>query len=82
MGKQIISSDSIQIKEALGEGEFGKVLQGTWTTESGEKVSKADFSYCNDDIYIVAKDSNYTDQGGVGRRGVCKVLQGTRVGRK
>ena len=42
MGKQIISSDSIQMMEALGEGEFGKVLQGIWTTESGEKVSKVD----------------------------------------
>ena len=39
MGKQIISSDSIQVKDTLGEGEFGVVQQGTWTTESGEKVS-------------------------------------------
>ena len=38
MGKQIISSDSIQVKETLGEGEFGVVQQGTWTTENGEKV--------------------------------------------
>lgn len=45
MGKQIISSDSIQIKETLGEGEFGVVQQGTWTTESGEKVSTLKFGY-------------------------------------
>ena len=38
--------------EALGEGEFGKVLLGIWTTESGEKVSEVDSSCCFDDMYI------------------------------
>ena len=37
-GKQIISSDSIEVVKTLGEGEFGVVQQGTWTTEDGEKV--------------------------------------------
>lgn len=39
--KQIISSDSIQINKTLGEGEFGVVQQGLWTTETGEKVQVA-----------------------------------------
>lgn len=37
-GKQIISSDSIEVVKTLGEGEFGVVQQGVWTTEDGEKV--------------------------------------------
>ncbi|WAR14609.1 ACKL-like protein [Mya arenaria] len=36
-GKQIISSDLIEITKTLGEGEFGVVQQGVWTTEEGEK---------------------------------------------
>jgi hypothetical protein len=39
--KQIISSDSIQINKTLGEGEFGVVQQGLWTTETGEKVGNS-----------------------------------------
>lgn len=38
-GKQIISSDVIEVNKTLGEGEFGVVQQGVWTTEEGEKVS-------------------------------------------
>lgn len=37
-GKQIISSDVIEVNKTLGEGEFGVVQQGVWTTEEGEKV--------------------------------------------
>ncbi|XP_052761120.1 activated Cdc42 kinase-like isoform X2 [Mya arenaria] len=40
-GKQIISSDLIEITKTLGEGEFGVVQQGVWTTEEGEKVEVA-----------------------------------------
>ena len=38
-GKQIISSDSLEITKNLGEGEFGIVQQGLWQTEEGEKVN-------------------------------------------
>jgi hypothetical protein len=44
IGKQINvihSSDSIQINKTLGEGEFGVVQQGLWTTETGEKVGNS-----------------------------------------
>ena len=37
-GKQIIPADSIQVNKTLGEGEFGVVQQGIWTTERGDKV--------------------------------------------
>lgn len=37
-GKQLISLESISINKTLGEGEFGVVQQGVWTTENGEKV--------------------------------------------
>lgn len=37
-GKHIIPSNSISINKTLGEGEFGVVQQGIWTTEEGEKV--------------------------------------------
>ncbi|KAL5015114.1 hypothetical protein ScPMuIL_009384 [Solemya velum] len=40
-GKQIIPSNSIGINKTLGEGEFGVVQQGIWTTEDGEKVQVA-----------------------------------------
>jgi len=40
-GKQIISSDCIEVTKNLGEGEFGIVQQGLWTTEEGEKVEVA-----------------------------------------
>ncbi|XP_052227746.1 activated Cdc42 kinase-like isoform X2 [Dreissena polymorpha] len=40
-GKQIISSDLIEVKRTLGEGEFGVVQEGVWTTEAGEKVEVA-----------------------------------------
>ncbi|XP_052072145.1 activated Cdc42 kinase-like isoform X19 [Mytilus californianus] len=39
--KQIIPANSIQINKTLGEGEFGVVQQGLWTTETGEKVQVA-----------------------------------------
>ncbi|XP_021368719.1 tyrosine-protein kinase PR2-like isoform X1 [Mizuhopecten yessoensis] len=39
--KQIIPADSITINKTLGEGEFGVVQQGVWTTETGEKVQVA-----------------------------------------
>ncbi|XP_076085870.1 uncharacterized protein LOC143056612 isoform X18 [Mytilus galloprovincialis] len=39
--KQIIPANSIQINKTLGEGEFGIVQQGLWTTETGEKVQVA-----------------------------------------
>ncbi|KAK3104931.1 hypothetical protein FSP39_013435 [Pinctada imbricata] len=39
-GKQIIPSDSIQVNKTLGEGEFGVVQQGIWTTERGDKVTE------------------------------------------
>ncbi|XP_059172052.1 activated Cdc42 kinase-like [Physella acuta] len=40
-GKQLISVDSIQLNKILGEGEFGVVQQGVWTTETGEKLQVA-----------------------------------------
>ncbi|KAK6176309.1 hypothetical protein SNE40_014616 [Patella caerulea] len=40
-GKQIIPADSISINKTLGEGEFGVVQQGVWTTEEGDKVQVA-----------------------------------------
>ncbi|KAL3862562.1 hypothetical protein ACJMK2_008522 [Sinanodonta woodiana] len=40
-GKQIISLSSIHVSKSLGEGEFGVVQQGVWTTEDGEKVQVA-----------------------------------------
>ncbi|XP_050414468.1 activated Cdc42 kinase-like isoform X1 [Patella vulgata] len=40
-GKQIIPADCISINKTLGEGEFGVVQQGVWTTEDGDKVQVA-----------------------------------------
>lgn len=40
-GKQLIPIDSITINKMLGEGEFGVVQQGVWTTETGDKVQVA-----------------------------------------
>lgn len=40
-GKQIIPADSIVSNKTLGEGEFGVVQQGIWTTENDEKVQVA-----------------------------------------
>lgn len=40
-GKQIIPADSIVANKTLGEGEFGVVQQGIWTTENDEKVQVA-----------------------------------------
>nr|KAG5702466.1 hypothetical protein BaRGS_015098 [Batillaria attramentaria] len=40
-GKQLIPLDSISVNKTLGEGEFGVVQQGVWTTENGEKVQVA-----------------------------------------
>ncbi|XP_056004776.1 activated Cdc42 kinase-like isoform X4 [Ostrea edulis] len=40
-GRQIIPAESIHINKSLGEGEFGVVQQGIWTTERGEKVQVA-----------------------------------------
>lgn len=37
-GRQIIPAEAIHINKSLGEGEFGVVQQGVWTTERGEKV--------------------------------------------
>lgn len=39
-GKQLIPIDSITINKMLGEGEFGVVQQGVWTTETGDKVGE------------------------------------------
>ncbi|XP_064610478.1 ack-related non-receptor tyrosine kinase-like isoform X1 [Liolophura sinensis] len=40
-GKQIIPSECLAIHKTLGEGEFGVVQQGIWTTEDGERVQVA-----------------------------------------
>ncbi|XP_071110149.1 activated Cdc42 kinase-like isoform X4 [Haliotis cracherodii] len=40
-GKQIIPQESIAVNKTLGEGEFGVVQQGVWTTEDGDKVQVA-----------------------------------------
>ncbi|XP_078337656.1 uncharacterized protein LOC111136017 isoform X3 [Crassostrea virginica] len=40
-GRQIIPAEAIHINKSLGEGEFGVVQQGVWTTERGEKVQVA-----------------------------------------
>ncbi|XP_062619577.1 activated Cdc42 kinase-like isoform X3 [Saccostrea cucullata] len=40
-GRQIIPAEAIHINKTLGEGEFGVVQQGVWTTERGEKVQVA-----------------------------------------
>ncbi|CAL1536448.1 unnamed protein product [Lymnaea stagnalis] len=39
--KQLIPVDSILLNKILGEGEFGVVQQGVWTTETGEKLQVA-----------------------------------------
>ncbi|GAB1605928.1 activated Cdc42 kinase-like isoform X3 [Argonauta hians] len=41
LGKQIIPPESISCNKTLGEGEFGVVEQGIWTTENNEKVQVA-----------------------------------------
>lgn len=40
-GKQLIPLESVQLSRTLGEGEFGVVQQGIWTTDTGEKVSRS-----------------------------------------
>ncbi|XP_070206873.1 activated Cdc42 kinase-like isoform X2 [Littorina saxatilis] len=40
-GKQLIPVDAIALNKTLGEGDFGVVQQGVWTTETGEKVQVA-----------------------------------------
>ncbi|XP_014791375.1 activated Cdc42 kinase-like isoform X1 [Octopus bimaculoides] len=41
LGKQIIPPESISCNKTLGEGEFGIVQQGIWTTENNDKVQVA-----------------------------------------
>lgn len=54
-GKQIIPADSISSNKTLGEGEFGVVQQGIWTTETGEKV--------NNEIKKFSKTARWAELG-------------------
>ena len=36
----VIQSDSLEMGQELGLGEFGSVLKGVWTSPQGEKVSR------------------------------------------